>query len=116
MERQYGHVTVFESCGNHSRPYNPGSYAKQHQQAFSACHCGGSFVQFTESMTMSQLPSCPQCTLESTYPDGGNYVCPDCGFEWPQVAAAAEDETMALVTMRWIARRSRARSCSKPNS
>jgi protein PhnA len=32
---------------------------------------------------MSNLPACPQCTLENTYPDGTNYVCPDCGFEWP---------------------------------
>ena len=36
-------------------------------------------------------PACPQCTLENTYPDGDNYVCADCGFEWPQAAAAEED-------------------------
>jgi len=41
---------------------------------------------------MSNLPACPQCTLENTYPDGDNYVCPDCGFEWPQTAATAEGE------------------------
>jgi protein PhnA len=35
---------------------------------------------------MSNLPACPQCTLENTYPDGSNYVCPDCGFEWPMLA------------------------------
>lgn len=29
------------------------------------------------------LPACPQCGLENTYPDAQNYVCPDCGFEWP---------------------------------
>ena len=40
---------------------------------------------------MPLLPACPQCTLENTYPDGANYVCPDCGFEWPQVAAADEE-------------------------
>lgn len=40
---------------------------------------------------MTALPACPQCTLENTYPDGANYVCPDCGFEWP-MTAAAEDE------------------------
>lgn len=40
---------------------------------------------------MTALPACPQCTLENTYPDGANYVCPDCGFEWPMIAAA-EDE------------------------
>jgi protein PhnA len=37
---------------------------------------------------MSNLPACPQCTLENTYPDGDNYVCPDCGFEWPQAAVS----------------------------
>ena len=32
---------------------------------------------------MSTIPPCPQCTLENTYPDGDNYVCADCGHEWP---------------------------------
>jgi protein PhnA len=41
---------------------------------------------------MSNLPACPQCTLENTYPDADNYVCPDCGFEWPQAAAADEGD------------------------
>ncbi|MBI4984197.1 MAG: alkylphosphonate utilization protein [Rhodocyclales bacterium] len=43
---------------------------------------------------MSAIPACPQCTLENTYPDGANYVCADCGYEWPQAAAAdaADDE------------------------
>lgn len=42
---------------------------------------------------MTDLPACPQCTLENTYVDGDNYLCPDCGFEWPVKAAddAAED-------------------------
>ncbi|MBP9904825.1 MAG: alkylphosphonate utilization protein [Rhodoferax sp.] len=39
---------------------------------------------------MSNLPACPQCTLENTYPDGDNFVCPDCGFEWPRVAVGDE--------------------------
>ena len=38
------------------------------------------------------LPACPQCGQENTYPDGSNYICPDCAFEWPQQADAAEDE------------------------
>jgi protein PhnA len=46
---------------------------------------------------MSNLPACPQCTLENTYPDGENYVCPDCGFEWPQAAAASEDEGSKVI-------------------
>ena len=43
---------------------------------------------------MSNLPACPQCSLENTYPDGDNLVCPDCGYEWPATAAtAAADES-----------------------
>ena len=41
---------------------------------------------------MSTTPACPQCTLENTYPDGENYVCADCGYEWPQSAGAATAE------------------------
>jgi protein PhnA len=42
---------------------------------------------------MSNLPSCPQCTLENTYPDGDNYVCADCGYEWPVNVSAETDDT-----------------------
>ncbi len=38
------------------------------------------------------LPACPQCGQENTYPDGASYLCPDCAFEWPQQADAAEAE------------------------
>lgn len=58
------------SCGHDSHPYNP---------------------------TMPQLPACPQCTLENTYPDGDNYVCPDCGFEWPQAAPATEEDAASVI-------------------
>ena len=47
---------------------------------------------------MSTAPACPQCTLENTYADGGNYVCADCGFEWPM--AGAMRPTRAV---RWCA-------------
>ena len=46
---------------------------------------------------MSAIPACPQCTLENTYQDGDNYVCADCGFEWPAQAAAAEDDDAAVI-------------------
>ncbi len=38
------------------------------------------------------IPACPQCTLENSYPDGDNYVCADCGYEWPMKAEDAGDE------------------------
>lgn len=34
-------------------------------------------------------PACPQCGLENTYPDGTQYICPDCAYEWPIDGAAA---------------------------
>ena len=42
-------------------------------------------------------PACPQCALENTYPDGSNYVCADCGFEWPQTTAAVDQEAEAVI-------------------
>ena len=38
------------------------------------------------------IPACPQCGQENTYPDGANFICPDCSHEWPQVADAAETD------------------------
>lgn len=46
---------------------------------------------------MSNVPACPQCTLENTYPDGANYVCADCGFEWPMAATAEEADAEAVI-------------------
>ncbi len=40
-------------------------------------------------------PACVQCTLENTYPDGENYICPDCGHEWPISAAQDIDDDAA---------------------
>jgi protein PhnA len=45
---------------------------------------------------MATPPPCPQCTLENTYPDGANYVCADCGYEWP----ATPQETGETVVVR----------------
>jgi protein PhnA len=41
---------------------------------------------------MTTTNACPQCTLENTYPDGDNFVCADCGYEWPQSESATSDE------------------------
>jgi protein PhnA len=47
---------------------------------------------------MSKIPACPQCAMENTYPDGDNYVCADCGHEWPVAQATpANDDTDAVV-------------------
>lgn len=40
---------------------------------------------------MQNFPACPQCILENTYSDSENFVCPDCGHEWPMVAQGIED-------------------------
>jgi len=46
---------------------------------------------------MSAIPACPQCTLENTYPDGANYVCANCGYEWPMEAVATEDDDTLVI-------------------
>jgi protein PhnA len=46
---------------------------------------------------MPQIPACPVCAMENTYPDGGNYVCADCGHEWPIVAAAQAADAAMIV-------------------
>lgn len=46
---------------------------------------------------MSNVPACPQCSLENTYPDGDNFICADCAYEWPMAADAAEDEAQDAV-------------------
>jgi len=38
-------------------------------------------------------PACLQCGLENTYPEGSNFNCPDCSFEWPVIEQADEAAT-----------------------
>lgn len=47
-------------------------------------------------MPMSHIPACPVCGMENTYPDGDNFICPDCSHEWPQVTAAAADAELVV--------------------
>lgn len=35
--------------------------------------------------------------MENTYPDGDNYVCADCGHEWPMAAQAGAAESDHVV-------------------
>jgi protein PhnA len=41
--------------------------------------------------------ACPLCAMENTYPDGDNYVCADCGHEWPIKSAAVAAEAGLVV-------------------
>ena len=44
---------------------------------------------------MSEIPKCPKCQSENTYPNDGLIMCPDCFYEWnPEeiVTAAVEDK------------------------
>ncbi len=42
---------------------------------------------------MHSIPACPVCSIENTYQDGDNYICPDCGHEWLINDSAPELET-----------------------
>jgi len=57
-------------------------------------NCGSLFYL---ELCMSDIPACPQCGMENTYPDGENFVCADCGHEWPAVSAAAADDDALVV-------------------
>ena len=46
---------------------------------------------------MTTAPACPQCAMENAYPDGENYVCADCGHEWPMAAALDADDSADAV-------------------
>ena len=41
---------------------------------------------------MPDIPACPLCAMENTYPDGDNCVCADCGHEWSITANAEPGE------------------------
>lgn len=45
---------------------------------------------------MSDIPACPRCGMENTYPDGDNYVCADCAHEWPIAAAAVVEAALVV--------------------
>jgi protein PhnA len=45
---------------------------------------------------MSEFPACPQCAMENTYPDRDNYVCADCGHEWPMTPTEASADAFVV--------------------
>ena len=42
-------------------------------------------------------PPCPVCSMENTYQDGDNFICPDCSHEWSASAQSNEDGDEAKV-------------------
>ena len=42
---------------------------------------------------MSDLPACPACQEEITYPDRENYVCATCGHEWPMDGSEVTEDS-----------------------
>lgn len=41
------------------------------------------------------LPPCPSCQSEYVYQDQSQLICPECGYEWNPVEAAAEENITA---------------------
>ncbi|MDF7670400.1 zinc ribbon domain-containing protein YjdM [Orbaceae bacterium ESL0721] len=42
---------------------------------------------------MQELPCCPVCQSENSYPDEGVIICADCGYEWdPAHSEVAEQD------------------------
>jgi protein PhnA len=46
---------------------------------------------------MPILPPCPKCTSEYTYEDGGQFVCPECAYEWNTLITSEDDVDSAKV-------------------
>ncbi len=42
------------------------------------------------------LPACPKCQSTLTYEDQAQFVCPECGHEWPQAVAAETEQTRVV--------------------
>lgn len=50
---------------------------------------------------MNTDPKCPQCGCAHAYPDGGLWICPECGHEWnPQAAADTDADAAAQNVVR----------------
>ena len=47
---------------------------------------------------MSELPPCPKCKCEYTYPSGALIVCPECFHEWnPEETVVEETPTSTII-------------------
>jgi protein PhnA len=43
-------------------------------------------------MNTLSTPSCPVSGMEKTYPDGIQFICPDCTHEWSAITSTEEVE------------------------
>jgi protein PhnA len=43
-------------------------------------------------MRKNVIPACPICNMDNTYPDSGNFICPDCSHEWSASTQSTEIE------------------------
>lgn len=43
-------------------------------------------------MTKITISACPICGMDNTYPDGDNFICPDCSHEWSAIAVKEKTE------------------------
>ena len=43
-------------------------------------------------MPNNSIPACPVCGMENTYPDGENFICTDCSYEWSVNTSSVEAE------------------------
>jgi protein PhnA len=43
-------------------------------------------------MITNTIPTCPVCGMNNTYPDGDNFICPDCSHEWSATAQVEVEE------------------------
>lgn len=46
---------------------------------------------------MDDLPPCPKCASEHTYPDGALLVCPECAHEWSPTAHAPTESSESTI-------------------
>lgn len=43
------------------------------------------------------IPPCQKCAMENTYPDGINFICPDCGHEWSMTEEPQDTEQNKII-------------------
>lgn len=44
-----------------------------------------------------QIPPCPECSMENTYSDRENFICPNCGHEWAMNGGELHDADSSVI-------------------